>query len=110
MAPEGAETPSPDAVLIAACAAARAAVAAYNAETEKDEPGDELNALFDRERLALECVAATRARTPRGISEKALLIEACAELPETVHVAISLADDAVALVRAMTRSSAAQTA
>jgi hypothetical protein len=64
--------------------AARAALAAYNAEAEQDEPGDELTAPFDRERLALECVAATRARAPLGISEKALLVEACAESTETV--------------------------
>ena len=59
-----------DAALIVACAGARAAVAAYNAEAERDEPGD-LAGLFERERLALECVAASRARTPAGIAEGA---------------------------------------
>ena len=93
-------TPSPDVVLIAACAAARAAVAAYDAQADKDDPGD-LGPLFDRERLALECVAATRARTPRGIAEKARLLDECAETMETVSVALSLADDAIALVKAM---------
>jgi hypothetical protein len=78
-----ADVPLPDAVLMAACAAARAAVAAYNAEAEKDELGDELAGLFDRERLALECVATTGARTPLGIAEKALLIEACPQSPVT---------------------------
>jgi hypothetical protein len=94
-------------VLVAACAAVRAAVAAYNAEAERDEPGAELAALFERERLALECVAATRARTPLGIAEKAMLIDACPESPETVDVALSLADDAVALVWAMVGAGAA---
>jgi hypothetical protein len=46
MAPEIADAPSPDAVLVAACAAARAAVVAYNAAAEKDEPGDELAGLL----------------------------------------------------------------
>jgi hypothetical protein len=91
--------PSPDAVVIAACATARAAVAAYDAEAGKDETGDALPAVFDRERLALECVAATRARTPRGIAEKALPLDECAETPETAKLALSLAEDALALVR-----------
>ena len=68
-----------------------------------------LPALFDRERLALECVAATRAHTSRGIAEKALLIEACPESPEAVSGALSLADDAVALVRAMVGRGVART-
>ena len=93
--------PDSDAVLIAACAAGRAAVAAYNAEAEKDMPGDDLARLFERERLAFECVAATRARTPRGIAEKALLLDECAETTETISLALSLASDAVALVRGM---------
>ena len=77
----------PDAVLEAACAAARTAVAAYDAEAGKDEPGAVLAALFERERLALECVAATRAKTPRGIAEKALLLDHCGETVETVGLA-----------------------
>ena len=39
MAASTEDPPSPDAVLIAACAAVRGAVAAYDAEAEKDEPG-----------------------------------------------------------------------
>jgi hypothetical protein len=74
MAPEIAEGLSPDAVLIAACAAARAAVAAYNAEAEKDEPGEVLSPLFEQERLALECVAVTSANTARGVAAKAALL------------------------------------
>jgi hypothetical protein len=101
MAPEIADPPSPDAALFAACTAARAAVAAYDAEAGKNESGDALAALFDRERLALECVAATRARTPRGIAEKALLLDECAESVETVGLALSLAGDALALVKGM---------
>jgi hypothetical protein len=102
MAPDIAEAAaSPEGVLIAACAAVRAAMAAYNAEAEKEEPGELLAALFDRERLAIECVAATRARTPRGIAEKAVLLDECAETTETVSLALSLAEDAVALVRTM---------
>ena len=98
-APDGAEDAAEPGLVIA-CRTARAAVAAYDAEAGKDEPGD-LSALFDRERLALECVAATRARTPRGIAEKALLLDECAESVETVGLALSLADDAVALVKGM---------
>ena len=56
---------SPDVVLIAACAAARAAVAAYDAQADKDDPGD-LGPLYDRERLALECVAASGSRCGAG--------------------------------------------
>jgi hypothetical protein len=67
----------------------------------KTSPATNSPAFFDRERLALECVAATRARTPLGIAEKAMLIDACPESPVTVHVALSLADDAVALVGEM---------
>jgi hypothetical protein len=89
-----------DAALIVACAAARAAVAAYNAAAEKDEPGD-LAGLFERERLGLACVAASRALTPAGIAEKALLLRDCAETTETVALAVSLAEDATALARAM---------
>jgi hypothetical protein len=100
MAPGLADGASRDAALLTACVAARTAVAALNAEAAKDEPGD-VSALFDRERHALECVAATRARTPRGISEKALLLDACGESPEAATLAMSLAEDAVALVREM---------
>jgi hypothetical protein len=64
---------SPAAGLIADCDAARAAIAAYNAEAGRDRPG-ELVALFEGERLAFECVASSRARTPRGIAEKAKLL------------------------------------
>ena len=86
---------------IIVCAAARAAVAAYDAEAEKDEPGDVLPALYGRERLALVNVAATRARTPRGISEKALLLNECAELPDAGALTLSIAEDALGLVREM---------
>jgi hypothetical protein len=96
-------------VLIAACAAARAAVAAYNLEAEKDEPGEVLAALFDRERLTLECVAATRSRTPRGIAEKAILLAQCEETPETVSLALSIAEDVVAFVKATVGAGAART-
>jgi len=91
----------PDTILAAACATARAALAAYNAEAEKDEPGDDLPRLFERERLALECVAATRERTPRGIAEKALLLDDCAETTESADLALSLAADAVALAKSI---------
>ena len=97
--------PSPDAVLIAAGTAARAAVAAYDAEAAKDDPGDALAVHFERERLALECVAATRARTPRGIAEKACLLDECAETTETAALVVSLAEDAVALVKGMVGAS-----
>jgi hypothetical protein len=92
----------PDAVLVAACATARAAVATYNAAAEQDEPGD-LTALFDRERLAVECVAATRARTPRGLAEKAALLDECGDTIEALNLAFSLAADAVVVVRQMVR-------
>jgi hypothetical protein len=94
-----------DAALIVACAAARAAVAAFTAEAEKDEPGD-LSALYERERLALECVAASRARTAAGIAAKALLLCDCAETTETVALAVSLAEDVAALAKAMIGESA----
>ena len=93
--------PAPEAVLIDAGAAARASVAAYDAEAAKDDPGDALAVHFERERLALECVAATRARTPRGIAEKALLLDECAQTVETVNLALSLAEDAFALAKSM---------
>jgi hypothetical protein len=70
-----------DAALLAACDAVRAAVAAYNVWAEQNEPGD-LSTLYERERLALECVAASRARTPAGIAAKALLLRDCEALPE----------------------------
>ena len=108
MPPGIADTPSPDAVLVAACAAARTALAAYNKIVEQDEPGAELGALFERERLAMECVAATRARTAGGIAEKALLLVECAETAETFGLALSLAPDAVALVRDMVGPALAQ--
>ncbi len=109
MAPHIADPQAHDAVLIAACAAARAAVAAYDAEAEKEVPGDGLADLYDRERLALECVASTRAHTPHGIARKALLLGDCPMSPEAVGVAMSLAEDAVALVRNMA-GAGAQTA
>ena len=106
MAAEIAVVPSPDAVLVAACGAARAAVAAYNAEAEKAEPGDDLATLFERERLALECVAVTSARTARGVAAKAALradyaaaTDGCKPSHEMARVAFSLAEDAVALAR-----------
>jgi len=100
-------------VLIAACAAARAAVAAYNAAAEQDEPGDVLSPLFERERLGLECVAVTSAQTARGVAAKAVLLEHYAAATdgsepshEMVRVAFSLAEDAVALAREMVGVSA----
>jgi hypothetical protein len=101
MAPKIADPPSPDAVLIAACAAARAAVDACDDEAVNGAHGEAFAPLFERERLALECVAATRARTPRGIAEKSLLWEHCGETVEAVGLALSLAEDAVALVKDM---------
>jgi hypothetical protein len=89
-----------DAALIVACEAARAAMAAFSAEAEKGEPGD-LSALYERERLALECVSASRARTPAGIAAKALLLCDCAETTGAVALAVSLAEDATALATAM---------
>jgi hypothetical protein len=53
-------------------------------------------------------VAATRARTPRGIAEKALLLDDCAETTEAATLAISLAEDAVVLVREMVGGCAAR--
>jgi hypothetical protein len=50
----------PDAVLIAACAA----VAAYKAEVEKEDPAD-LSPLFDRERQALLPLCIPRRKSPR---------------------------------------------
>jgi hypothetical protein len=47
-----------------------------------------------------------RARTPRGIAEKAMLLDECAETTETVALAVSIAEDAVALVREMIGSGA----
>lgn len=101
MAPDPEDAPSPDAVLMAACTAARIAWAAYEEEARKAKPGKRLDTLFERERLAFECVAATRAHTPRGIAEKAILLEVCAGTTETMSLALSLASDGVALVRAM---------
>jgi hypothetical protein len=46
-------------------------VAAYNAVAEQDEPGEILSPLFERERLALECVAVTSAKTAGGVAAKA---------------------------------------
>jgi hypothetical protein len=60
---------SPDAVLLQACAAARAAAAACNGETEKDDPGD-IDTLLDREVAALRRVAGIKARTAHGVVEK----------------------------------------
>ena len=57
MACESAETQSPDAVLFAACVAARAAVAARNFEAGQGEPGERLAALSGLERLALDAIA-----------------------------------------------------
>ena len=101
MAPKIEGPPSPDAVLVTACAAARAAVDACDDEAVNGPHGEAFAHLFQRERLALECVAATRARTPRGIAEKALLWDHCGETVEAVGLALSLAEDAVALVRGM---------
>jgi hypothetical protein len=46
-------------------------------------------------------VTATRAGTAAGIAAKALLLGACGESKETIALAISIAEDAVALVSAL---------
>jgi hypothetical protein len=92
---------NPDLALFVSCRDARAAVYAYNEFAEQEEPGDLLPQLFEDERRRIETVALTRACTPRGIAEKALLLDECAETTETVGLALSLAEDALALVKAM---------
>jgi hypothetical protein len=93
--------PVADAVLVAACAVARAAVAAYNAAGEQDEErGEFLSPCFERGRLALECVAVTSANTARGVPAKATLLADYAAATdgsepshEMVRVTFSLAAD-----------------
>ena len=99
---------SPDAVLLAACNAAFNAVKAYQTAAERDEPNDAMSVLFERERLTLECVAATRAKSAAGIGAKARLLDyhslatdGCEPSPEIVALAMSLAEDALAVVKAM---------
>ena len=77
-----------------ACADARSATLAYIEAAERDEASDVMSRLFDRERLALECVAALKARSARGISEKAALLADYARaldgsqpMPELVTIA-----------------------
>ena len=93
----GEMVPSPDAVLLQACAAARAAAAACNGETVKDDPGD-IETLLDREVAALRRVAGIKARTAHGVVEKAFLLQDCAGSLSALTLALSLAEDVVALV------------
>jgi hypothetical protein len=67
---------------------------------ERDEPGD-VSALFEMERLATDCVTATRARTTAGIGSKAMLLDACGEGPEMVALLLSIGEDTLALVKGM---------
>ena len=106
MATEIGDAPKPDAVLVAACAAARADVATYVEAAQRDESSGVLSPLFERERLALECVAVTSARTAAGVAAKAGLLADYAAATdgsepsyEMVTVAFSLAEDTVALVK-----------
>ena len=113
MAPETADVPSPDAVLVAACVAARAATLAYVEAVDRDDPHEAMAPLFERERNAFEAVAALKTNTARGVAEKARLLAdfecavgGCEPTPEMVQVAMSIAEDAFAMVRAMVGAAA----
>src|SRR5579863_9396621 len=66
---------SSDSELFAACSAARAAVRAFDDAARRGDPFDALSELSVKEQRALQAVSIVKSTTPKGIAEKALLLE-----------------------------------
>jgi hypothetical protein len=107
--------PSPDAALIAACSAARAAAQAFDDAARRGAPFGALCDLSIDEQKAVKAVAVVRSSTPQGIAEKALLLQfyfgaagRSSVTEDTFNVAVSLAADALALAKGMIPKAPAQ--
>lgn len=98
----------PDAPVIAACVAAKAAIRAFDDAAKRGEGFATLCELSQREHEALKAASAARAASPTGIAEKALLLDCLANetrrtggAPVCANIALSLAADAIALAKSM---------
>jgi hypothetical protein len=93
----------------AACDAARSAIQAFDDGAARGDPFAHLSELSELEHRAVMTACATKATTPAGVAEKALLLEriAAAGNPNKATLesfALSLASDAVALARTIATS------
>ena len=92
------------------CLAARAAARAFDDAARRGEPFGALCDLSIEEQRAVKAVSDMKSSTPKGIAEKALLLDYYFHAvgrrevsEETFDVAVSLAADAVALAKALIR-------
>ena len=99
---------SPDAAVVTACEAARAAMSAFDEAAKRGDGFGALCELSQSERSAMSAVCGTRSATPLGGAEKALLLDSFLSAArrsevtkEAADFALSLANDAVALAKTL---------
>lgn len=95
-----------DEAVVSACAAAKAAIKAFDEAAKRGEGFSRLYDLSERERVALSAASLVKSVSPTGIAEKALLLDCVANAsgrsagsPNCAQIALSLAADAIALAK-----------